>query len=345
MIIAYACAILLWLSLIAYAVLGGADFGAGIWDLLEFGQKKDERRQLIKQAVGPVWEANNVWLIYLVVGLYTAFPIVASSLAIALFLPLSLALLGVVMRGAAFVFRTHFTQAIAIQTVWGRIFGLVSALTPLLLGACAAAVASGTLRIQQGRIPVALVWAWLTPFALTVGAMGLALCATIAPIYLTVEAQKRQQDQLAMLFRRRALIGGCALALLGLVGLLLMPSEAPLLWQGMLAHALWAVAVTLLIGIATAVALLWQKYKLARVLIALETGALLGSWGLAQFPYIVPPDLTIPDAASPTATLQAFLVSALIGMLVLIPALWFLFYLFKVEEKTPPVHEKEIEST
>lgn len=340
---AYACAVLLWLSLIAYAVFGGADFGAGIWDLFSPGHEEDERRQLIKQAVGPVWEANNVWLIYLAVGLYTAFPIVASSLAIALFLPLSLALLGVVMRGAAFAFRTHFTHAVMIKAFWGRIFGLVSTLTPFLLGACAAAVASGSVRVRNGNTQAALIGPWLTPFALVVGAMGLATCATIAPIYLTVEAQKKKNQRLADLFRRRAFIGGGTFAVLGVIGLVLAPSEAPLLWRGMLNHALWAVIVTMLLGIATATALFWRRYRLARVLIVLETGAFLGSWGLAQLPYILPPDLTVLNAASPAGTLQAFFVSALIGLLVLIPSLWFLFYIFKVEEKAPPVHEKEIE--
>ncbi|HEY4388465.1 MAG TPA: cytochrome d ubiquinol oxidase subunit II [Ktedonobacteraceae bacterium] len=342
--IAYVCAVLLWLSLIAYAVFGGADFGGGIWDLFLWGHEEDERHQLIEHAVGPVWEANNVWLIYLVVGLYTAFPIVAAMLAITLFLPLTLALLGIVMRGAAFAFRSHFTQSIVVKTFWGSIFGVVSALTPFLLGTCAAAVASGKIRVQQSNTQVALVGIWLTPFALTVGLMGLALCATIAPIYLTVEAQKGKNERLANIFRRRAFIGGGVLAILGIAGILQMPAEAPLLWRGILDHAIWAVIVTVLLGIATALALFLRRYRLARALIVMMTAALLGSWGLGQFPYIVPPDLTIPTAASPQGTLQAFFVSALIGMLVLIPSLWFLFYIFKVEEKVPTVHEKEIES-
>ncbi|HKV00494.1 MAG TPA: cytochrome d ubiquinol oxidase subunit II, partial [Ktedonobacteraceae bacterium] len=130
MIIAYACAVLIWLSLITYAALGGADFGGGIWDLFSLGPEQDQKRQLIVSALGPVWEANNVWLIYLVVGLYTAFPLVAATLAIALFIPVSLALIGVVLRGASFVFRTHFVHSMTMQEIWGRAFGIASAITP-----------------------------------------------------------------------------------------------------------------------------------------------------------------------------------------------------------------------
>lgn len=343
MIIAYACAVLIWLSLITYAALGGADFGGGIWDLFSLGPEQDQKRQLIVSALGPVWEANNVWLIYLVVGLYTAFPLVAATLAIALFIPLSLALIGVVLRGASFAFRTHFANSVTMKEIWGRAFGIASAITPFLFGTCAAAVASGQIRVQHGHIPVALLNAWLTPFALTIGVMGLALCATIAPIYLTVEARKAKNEQLANTFRTRAFIAGGILAALGILGLALSPSEAPLLWRGMLDHALWAVIVTILIGIATGAALFLRRYQLARILIILETGALLGTWGLAQLPYIIPPDLTLTNAASPPTTLREFFISALIGMLVLIPSLWFLFHVFKAQETIPPVHEKEVE--
>ncbi len=342
MVLAYACAVLIWLAMITYATLGGADFGGGIWDLFSLGPEKEDKRQLIVRALGPVWEANNVWLIYIVVGLYTAFPIVAATLATALFIPFSLALIGVVLRGAAFAFRTHFSGSVMPREVWGRAFGIASMIAPFLLGTCAAAVASGKIRVQHGQPPVAVWGPWLSPFALTIGVMALVLCATIAPIYLTVEAQRIKNERLATTFRTRAFIGGGCLALLALLGLVLAPSQAPQLWQGMLDHALWAIGVTILIGICTAAALFFRRYRLARLLIAMETGALLGTWGLSQLPYIVPPDLTVTQAASPPTTLQEFIVSALIGMLVVIPSLWFLFHVFKAQDIVPPVHEKEV---
>jgi cytochrome d ubiquinol oxidase subunit II len=342
MILAYACAVLLWLSMITYATLGGADFGGGIWDLFSLGSEKEDERQLIVHALGPVWEANNVWLIYLIVGLFTAFPPVAATLATALFIPFSLILVGVVLRGASFAFRTQFSGATAVREIWGRAFGIVSMITPFLLGACAAAVASGQLRLQHGQPPVALLGAWLTPFTLTIGVTALALCATTASIYLTVEAERVNNTRLAEIFRTRAFFAGGALAALGLLGLILTPSQAPLLWHGMLDHALWAVGATVLIGIGVAGALFFRRYKWARFLMGLETGAFLGTWGLSQLPYIVPPDLTVVEAASPPITLQLFFISALIGMLVLIPALWFLFHVFKAQDIVPPVHEKEV---
>lgn len=343
MILTYACAVLIWLSLITYAALGGADFGGGIWDLFSLGPEQDDKRRLIVNALGPVWEANNVWLVYIVVGLYTAFPLVAAVLATALFIPFSLALIGIVMRGASFAFRTHFGNSVTMKQAWGRAFGIASMVTPFLFGTCAAAVASGQIRVSGGQIPVALFGPWLTPFALVIGAMALALCATIAPVYLTVEARRANNEKLANTFRARAFIGGGLLAALGLVGLALAPTEAPLLWRGMLDHALWAVVVTMLLGLALAAALFFRGYRLARALVALVTGALLGTWGLSQLPYIVPPDLTLANATSPPATLRAFFITALIGMLVLIPSIWFLFHVFKEQQHVPPVHEKEVQ--
>lgn len=342
MILAYASAVLLWLSLITYATLGGADFGGGIWDLFSLGPEQEDKRQLIVKALGPVWEANNVWLIFLVVGLYVDFPVVAATLATSLFIPFSLALIGVVLRGASFAFRTHFSNAVSMKEMSGRAFGIASAITPFLFGTCAAAVASGQLRVQHGSVPVAVWGAWLTPFAIVIGLMGLALCATIAPIYLTVEAQRAKNEKLTNTFRTRAFIGGGVLATLAIIGLILSPFEAPILWRGMLDHAIWAVIVTFLIGLAIAVALFYRRYKLARALIALGTGSLLGTWGLAQLPYIIPPDLTVTGAASPPTTLWEFFISALIGMFVLVPSLWFLFHVFKAQSTIPPVHEKEV---
>ncbi|MBA2681212.1 MAG: cytochrome d ubiquinol oxidase subunit II, partial [Ktedonobacteraceae bacterium] len=232
MILDYIAIIVLWVSIIVYAAFGGADFGAGIWDFFAFGSQAKKERSLILKAVGPIWEANNVWLIYLVVGLYTAFPVVSSILSTALFLPLTLALIGIVLRGASFGFRTHFTSAVTIREAWGRAFGLVSIITPFLLGTMAAAVASGQIRVQQGQSPVALIGAWLTPFALLVGCMAIALCASLAAVYLTVQARRFEDEDLANRFRIRAFIAGGVTAALGLVGLILIPSEAPLLWSG-----------------------------------------------------------------------------------------------------------------
>ena len=346
MVLAYVAAVTLWLSIITYAVLGGADFGGGIWVLANFGRDKkirQEQRKLITQAIGPVWEANNVWIIYLIVGLVTAFPIVSAVLATALFIPITLALIGTVMRGASFGFRLHISQAVEVRKFWAGLFSAASLITPFLWGTCAAAVASGDIHVSHGNIPVALWSVWLTPFALDAGMMALAICATLAAVYLTIEARMNGNEELANAFRLRGFIAEACVGIFALLGLFLASSEAPILWQGMLSHALWAVGVTVLIGAAMVGALIYRRYKIARVLSIMQVGALLGTWGLAQLPYIVPPDLTIPATASPPTTLWEFLISVAVGMSILLPSLWFLFHVFKGHNPVPLVHEKQVE--
>ncbi len=343
MTLAYIILTILWLSLITYAVLGGADFGAGVWDLLAFGYNVERKRELINQALGPVWEANHVWLIFLIVGLFTAFPVVFSTLSVVLFVPFSLALIGIVLRGAAFIFRTHgLSRNNPITLIWSRVFSFASTITPFLLGASAAAVASGRIRVQAGNVQADIVGStWLTPFALTIGVMAVSLCAVLAAVYLTLEAQHTRDDKLVQAFRWRAIIAGAVTAVLGALGLILAPTEAPIIWNGMLAHALPVVIATMLVGLATAAALFLQRYRLARVLIIVETACLLGSWGLSQLPYLIPPDVKVQDAANSPGVLQFMLIGTAIGMALLLPSLYYLFSVFKLPYPAPGVQKKE----
>jgi cytochrome d ubiquinol oxidase subunit II len=324
----------LWLAVIAYAVLGGADFGGGIWDLFASGPQAGRQRHWIDEAIGPVWEANHVWLIFLIVGLFTAFPLAFSVLSIALFVPFTLALVGIVLRGAAFVFHLHAPGASRIRLIWGRVFSTASTITPFLLGASAAAIASGQIQMSGGHVQT-VTWAlWTTPFALTVGAMAVSLCAVLAAIYLTVEAQQAHEPELVTAFRVRAITAGAVTAVFGALGLIQAPFQAPLLWSGIVGKALPAVIVTMLVGLGAAASLFLGRYRLARVLIVLETACLLGSWALAQLPDLIPPDVTVTNAASPDATLIALLVSTAVGMVFLLPSLWLLFHTFKSSKPT-----------
>ncbi len=335
----------LWLGLIAYAVLGGADFGAGIWDLFAIGSQAQRHHELINHALGPVWEANHVWLIFLIVGLFTAFPSAFAILSIALFLPLTIALIGIVLRGSGFIFRTY-----AIDTAgptarwWSRVFSTTSLVTLFFLGASAAAVASGRIEAPNGNVQADLGSTWTTPFALTIGAMAISLCASLAAVYLTVEARNSHEESLAETYRLRAIIAGAVTAVLGALGLLLSPTEAPILWQGLLTRALPVVIATMLIGLATAASLFFRKYSLARILIILETAFLLGSWGLSQYPYIIPPHVTIDNAANDPNVIVVLLISIGIGMLLILPALYYLFSVFKLPTPAPGIQKKE-EST
>ena len=332
----------LWLGLIAYAVLGGADFGAGIWDLFAVGSQAQRQHQLINHALGPVWEANHVWLIFLIVGLFTAFPSAFAILSIALFIPLSIALIGIVLRGSGFIFRTYAIDTKGpTATWWSRVFSTASLVTPFFLGASAAAVASGRIEAPNGNVQADLGSTWTTPFALTIGAMAISLCASLAAVYLTVEARNSHEESLAETYRLRAIIAGAVTAVLGALGLLLSPSEAPILWQGLLTRALPVVIATMLIGLATAASLFFRKYSLARLLIILESAFLLGSWGLSQYPYIIPPHVTIDNAANEPNVIVALLISIGIGMAILLPSLYYLFSVFKLSLPSPGVEKKE----
>ena len=323
---------IIWFALIAYAVFGGADFGAGFWDLLASGSSAQEQHDLIDSALGPVWETIHVWLVFLVVGLFSAFPTPFSVIVVVLFIPLTLALIGTVLRGAAFVFRTHgLRSGKPALVVWTRVFSVSSLLTPFFLGLSAAAVASGQIHVKSGAAQTDLGSFWLTPFSITIGFTAISLCATLAAIYLTVEATNQQKIELAGEFRQRGLISGAVTAVLGALGLALASSAAPVLWHGMLNHALLLVIVTMLIGLATATALFFRYYQAARVLIVAETAFLLGSWGVSQIPYLVPPNVTVNAGAGATSTLLVLLVGVIIGMIIILPSIWYLFYIFKLK--------------
>ena len=283
-----------------------------------------------------------MWLIFLIVGLFTAFPSAFAILSIAMFIPLSIALIGIVLRGSGFIFRTYAIDTKGpTATWWSRVFSTASLVTPFFLGASAAAVASGRIEAPNGNVQADLGSTWTTPFALTIGAMAISLCASLAAVYLTVEARNSHEESLAETYRLRAIIAGAVTAILGALGLLLSPSEAPILWQGLLTRAMPVVIATMLIGLATAASLFFRKYSLARLLIILESAFLLGSWGLSQYPYIIPPHVTIDNAANEPNVIVALLISIGIGMILILPALYYLFSVFKLPLPAPGVEKKE----
>jgi cytochrome bd ubiquinol oxidase subunit II len=337
MSVALIALIVLWWALIVYAVLGGADFGAGVWDLLAFGRKAEREHDLINHALGPVWEANHVWLIFLIVGLFNVFPSAFYSLSIALFIPFTIVLIGIVLRGSAFAFRYYAVQTKGtFAQVWSRVFSAMSVITPFFLGASAAAVASGNLLPPDGVARANYIVGWTSPFALVIGLMAVTLCATIAAVYLTVEANETNHDaQLAGEYRTRGLIAGAVTAALGALGLLLSRSYAPILWQGMINHGLAIASATMIIGLLTAAALFVKRYRLARILIVAEVAFMLGAWGLAQSPYVIPPNATIANSSNDPAVITTLLVCIAIGLVILIPSLYYLFSVFKLPLPAP----------
>src|SRR5215831_4879710 len=330
------CATLIWFALIAYAVLGGADFGGGVWDLLARGPRAEKERAAIASALGPVWEANNVWLIFVIVLTWTTFPIVYAAISTALFIPLTLALIGIVFRGAAFGFRSAYGRRIGAAQAWGYVFSVASVITPFLLGMVAGAIVGGDIHVH-GQEVVANYWTtWTTPFAFACGAFALGLCSVLAATYLTAEAQTNGDHQMLGVFLPRAILAGAVTAVIGAIAALLARWEEPLLWDGLVGKALPLSLGAILVGLATASALILGRYRLARILVAAETALIIGAWGVAQYPYLIVPDLTVQNAASPASTLTLAIICSLLGMLILLPSLWYLFVIFKIPTSARP---------
>ena len=320
----------IFVALNAYAVLGGADFGGGVWDLLALGPRRERQRELVAEAIGPVWEANHVWLILAIVLLFTCFPPAFARLGTRLHIPLSLVLIGIVLRGSAFTFWRY--GADEEQRNWGMVFAIASLMTPLLLGTTAGAIASGAVGDGgwgSGDFYGTYVAPWLNPFALSVGMFALIAFAFLAAVYLTLEARDREVRED---FRRRARASGVGLFLAAVVVLLLSLNRAPRVREGLI-FAAWAVPLHLLTAAAaiTALVALWaRRWRVARVAAAAQVSLILWGWALSQYPYILPPDLSIANAAAPAATLRLVLAALVAGAVLLLPSLYYLFRIFKM---------------
>jgi cytochrome d ubiquinol oxidase subunit II len=319
-------AFIMLLSLVLYVLLGGADFGGGLWDLFARGPRADAQRRLIEQAIAPVWEANHVWLILVVVLLFSGFPRAFAVAATALHIPLSLMLVGIVLRGSAFTFR-HYGEGAGARR-WGRVFAGASVLTPVFLGISLGAVSAGEIRVREGLVEGGFLAPWMGLFPLAVGLFALALFAFLAAVYLTCEAEEvALQDD----FRRRALGAGLAVGVAALLGGLSAAGEAAH-FKDALVHSRWSWPLQIATGLAALGALgtLWQRrYRLARALAVCQAALIVLGWGLAQRPYLIAPDVTIAGAAAPAVTLRLLVGALVVGALVLVPSLVVLLRVFK----------------
>ena len=317
----------MFVGLIAYGLFGGADFGAGIWDLLAGGTQRGKRqRDLIEHSIGPVWEANHVWLIFVLVVLWTAFSGAFVSVTTTLYAPLTLAAFGMIARGAAFAFRKSI-KTLRMRRFLGASFALSSLVTPYFLGAVVGGVASG--RVPPGIAAGDVVTSWLNPTAILGGVMAVLVCAYLAAVFLCADARREGEDDLANQFRIRALGTAAVTGLVGVAGLFVLEADAPLLWAGMVGRGLPVMAVSVLAGVVAIVLLVRRSYAFARISSALAVATILIGWAAAQYPYVLPPSLTIEEAARGRTTLVAMLVSLVIGSLVLVPALYYLYTLFQ----------------
>ena len=295
-----ALALIMLAALILYAVLAGADFGGGVWDLLAFGPTAKPQRALITKAMAPVWEANHVWLILLVVVLFTAFPPAFAALMTELHAPLTLMLVGIVLRGSAFVFRQYGGGGGAAEARWGRVFAVASTVTPIFLGACLGAMSTG------GH--------WASAYPLCVGLFSLSLFAMLAAVYLTLE-----DAALAEAFRTRAIAAALVAGALSFVTALVAPMPI----------ASWRLALGAAIGLALLATLAARRYVAARALAVALVTLVVAGWGLGQYPYLLAPGLTLQQAAAPDVTLRLLLPTLAAGAVVLFPSLYWLMRVFK----------------
>jgi cytochrome bd ubiquinol oxidase subunit II len=324
------------LGLTLYILLGGADFGGGVWDLLARGPAHERERTLIAEAIGPVWEANHVWLIFAITALFAAFPAAFAALGVALYVPFSIAIAGIVFRGAAFAFRSHGAPGSGSQRRWTRVFGIASLVTPVVLGMAGAALGSGRIRVApDGRVSAGLWSAWTGPLSIAAGLLALVMCAYLAAVYLTVEAGQRGDRELAAIFRTRAVASAIAAGVLAAVGLLVVAIDAPDLWAGMREDGWPLVALSAAGGLASLLLILRHRDGAARIAAAVAVGSVVAGWGLAQWPYLIAPDLTAQDAAAPVSALRPIAVGLVAGGVLLLPSLLLLFRVFKAARSMP----------
>jgi len=327
-------AAMLLLGMIMYTLFGGADFGGGIWTAFATGQRKTEQRESLFHAIGPIWETNHVWLIFVVVVLFMLFPQGFACLFIALLAPLILALIGINFRGAAFAFRHFGRQTGREVPPLARTFSVASLLTPFTLGMAVTAAASGQIRIVGDDV-VSSPWAWISPFTVVGGLAGMAICAYLAPIYMTVRTAEALRDD----FRKRGMIAGWLLGALVLleipVALLDAPYFAEKLFQF---RSLFCIALAVSCGLVTQT-LLWKTYYRAAQIAATGTVAfILIGFGAALYPDLILGELSITAAAAPRATFVVFFAVLPFGLALLAPSLILLYWTFRgtPNPKEPP---------
>jgi cytochrome bd ubiquinol oxidase subunit II len=314
--------ILILVGLVAYAVLAGADFGAGFWTLFP-GRLGERTREHAHEAMAPVWEANHVWLIFVVVVAWTGYPTAFASIASTLTVPLFVAAIGIILRGTTYVLRSAAGRT-RVSPIVDVVFAVASIITPFALGAVIGGIASG--RVPVGNAAGDQVTSWLNPTSAMIGAIAVATGAYLAAVYLAADARRVGDAELEEAFRRRALVTAVATGALALGAIPVLRDDAPRLYHGLVhGSGLACVIASAAAGLVT-IALVWaRRFELSRISAAAAVAAVVAGWALAQKPYILPPYLTVEEAASPHASLIAILVTAVLAAVLLLPSLSLLY--------------------
>jgi cytochrome d ubiquinol oxidase subunit II len=318
-------AVVLFTGVTFYAVFGGADFGAGFWDLVAGGPERGARpRSLIDAAIAPVWEANHVWIVFALVVLWTGFPSGFSSLMSTLFVPLTIAVFGIVLRGSGFAF-LRVSNRLSTQRVFGAVFAISSLVTPFFLGAVAGGIASG--RIPSGNASGGLVASWVNPTGMLGGVLAVTTCAYLAAVLLTAEAARRNASDLEAYFRKRAIATGIVTGVIAFAGIFVLRDDAPYLYHRLTHEALAPVIVSAIAGLGALVLLVRHAARAGRAFAAVAVATVVGGWGVAQYPNLLGTHLTLDQASAPDATLTAILVVFAVAVVTCLPSLALLYVL------------------
>jgi cytochrome d ubiquinol oxidase subunit II len=339
---AQACLVLVLVGITAYAVLGGADFGGGFWDLTAGGAERGGRvRGMVQRSMSPVWEANHVWLIFVLVMVWTAFPVAFGSLFSTLAIPLFLAAIGIIFRGTAFALRGHAATMREARAI-GATFALSSVLVPFFFGATIGGIASG--RVPVGNEAGDTITSWLNPTGVLIGVLAVASGAYLAAVFLAGDSVRAGLPDLARAFRARALGAGVVTGAIAFAGLFVLRSDARALFDGLTSGGgLVAVVASAGAGATTLWLVASERYDLARWSSAAAVAAVAVGWVLAQDPYVLPPRLTLARAAASDATLATLLIGVAVGAVFLVPSLWYLYRLVlqgRLDQEFEPLHQR-----
>src|ERR1700681_3987098 len=329
MTLAVVVAAAMFVGVVAYALFGGADFGSGFYDLTAgSGRRAGELRMLVDHSIGPVWEANHVWLIYILVIWWTGFPVAFAAATTTLFIPLMLALAGIVLRGASFAFR-KYAETLAQARLFGAIFAGSSLITPFFLGAVAGAIASG-------RVPARgygdRIGSWIKPTSLGGGCRAAHTWGFWSGVFLPADAARVGIPELAERLRDRTLAVGIVSGLVVFAGLYPILHDAPTLSHRLLGTALPLLVVAALAGAITLLLLYRRSYSMARLFAVAAVGAVIIGWGVGQYPWMLVDQLTINDAAGAHSTLSALLVVVALAVVIVLPPLSYLLWLTQTEQ-------------
>jgi cytochrome d ubiquinol oxidase subunit II len=320
-----AAAVILFVAVVAYAVFAGADFGAGFRDLVAGGTRRGERpREVIDHSIGPVWEANHVWLIFCFVVLWTCFPEAYASITETLWIPLAVAALGIVLRGAGFAFRKALF-ATRDRRNFGAAFASSSVVVPFCLGTIAGAIASG--RVPSGGETGDLWTSWINPTSLLGGVLAICVVAYLAAVYLVWDARRLADDEMVEYFRRRAVGAAVVTGIVSAVGVGVLATDTDHLFEGLTTRALPLVVLSVVAGTTSLVLLVRGTLRGARLGAIVAVASIVLAWGVAQWDYMLPETLTVDEAAAPSGTIGAVLVAAGLAVVFIVPAFALLYTL------------------